>query len=83
VPARTLGLACGRPVPAEIQVGDQGFLALPHRPGQDLSAGRDDDGVAFLDPLPVLAEVLLRDEPVAVRESSATLSNVACWSIST
>jgi hypothetical protein len=26
---------------AEVQVGDQGLLALPHWPGEDLTAGRD------------------------------------------
>jgi hypothetical protein len=68
--------AAGRQHVAQVQVGDEGFLALPHRPGEDLTAGRHDDRVAFLDPLAVVFAVLLRDEPVTVWEAGRNLADM-------
>src|ERR1039458_7285499 len=61
---------------AEVQVGDKGFLALPHRPGENLTAGRHDDRVAFFEPVAVLLAVLIRDQPVTVREAPRDLAGV-------
>src|SRR5271165_447436 len=76
VMADRVEVAAGGQDVAEVQVGDKGFLALPHRPGEDLTAGRHDDRVAFFEPVAVLLAVLIRDELVPMREARRDLVGV-------
>jgi hypothetical protein len=60
----------------QIEVGENGLFFLTYRPGEDAAVGRDDRGVAFLQPGTVFLQVTRRDQPVAVREGGWDLVGV-------
>src|SRR5688500_10561773 len=61
---------------ADVEVGDERFLALADGAGQDLAVRADDHGVALLDPPVAAFEKGRGNETVAVREVGRDLINV-------